>query len=49
MAKEKKRLESVRNAAAGLGRNIADIGRTFAEGSWSTRISFLIMGFEHAI
>ena len=49
MAKEKKRLESVRNAAAGLGRNIADIGRTFAEGSWSTRISFLIMGFGQLV
>ena len=49
MAKEKKRLESVRNVAAGLGRNIADIGRTFAEGSWSTRISFLIMGFGQLV
>ena len=49
MAKEKKRMEIVRNAAAGLGRSIADIGRTFAEGSWSTRVSFLIMGFGQLV
>ncbi|MCM1105527.1 MAG: sugar ABC transporter permease [Blautia sp.] len=28
-----------------IGRDIADIGVTFKEGDWKTRVSFLIMGF----
>lgn len=29
----------------GLGADIADIGTTFVEGDWMTKVSFLIMGF----
>lgn len=28
-----------------LGADLADIGTTFVEGNWMTKVSFLIMGF----
>ena len=38
-----------KNAAAGgfsaLGKSISQIGTTFAEGDWKTRLSYLIFGF----
>ncbi len=43
MAKEKK--SPVRNFFRAVGGNLKDIGVTFAEGDWKTRVSYLVMGF----
>ncbi len=40
--------KSIIDFFAFLGREIADIAGTFANGDWKTRLSFLIMGFGNA-
>ncbi len=38
-------MNKVANFFKAIGRNIKDIGVTFKEGDWKTRVSYLIMGF----
>ncbi len=49
MAKEAvqaaKKQSGFQKGCAALGSDITEIGKTFAEGDWKTRISFVIMGF----
>ena len=35
----------IANFFKALGNNLKEIGVTFAEGDWKTKVSFLIMGF----
>lgn len=45
MGKEKKQLANAKTGVSGIGKNIREIGTTFVEGDWKTKVSFLIMGF----
>lgn len=38
-------MKKIANFFKGIGNNLKEIGVTFKEGDWKTRISFLIMGF----
>lgn len=42
---EKKKKSAWSAAGAAVGSNFTEIGKTFAEGDWKTRLSFIIMGF----
>ena len=35
----------IKNGVVGLGRELGDIGSTFAHGDWKTKTSFVVMGF----
>ncbi len=49
MSKTKQTAESKKNPAAAffpaLAENFREIGTTFANGDWKTRISYVVMGF----
>jgi arabinogalactan oligomer/maltooligosaccharide transport system permease protein len=45
MEKEKRKKDGIGKWAAGIGKDIGEIGRTFAEGDWTAKVSFFIMGF----
>ncbi|MCR4897132.1 MAG: sugar ABC transporter permease [Lachnospiraceae bacterium] len=44
-AENNKNKSGVAAVFSGIGKNIAEIGTTFIEGDWKTRVSYLIMGF----
>lgn len=45
MGKDKKSGSSIGNAFKNFGADIREIGTTFVEGDWKTKVSFIIMGF----
>lgn len=45
MGKEKKQLANAKTGVSGIGKEFREIGATFAEGDWKTKVSFVIMGF----
>lgn len=45
MGKESKLSANIRNMFSNIGKNVKEIGVTFTEGDWKTKVSFLIMGF----
>ncbi|MCH5270901.1 MAG: sugar ABC transporter permease [Lachnospiraceae bacterium] len=45
MGKDKKSTSGIGSAFKGFGADIREIGTTFAEGDWKTKVSFVIMGF----
>ena len=45
MGKESKLSANIQNMFSNIGKNVKEIGATFTEGDWKTKVSFLIMGF----
>lgn len=45
MGRDKKSPSRVRKAFGSLGADIKEIGTTFVEGDWKTKVSFVVMGF----
>lgn len=50
MEKEKKKnLNRIGKGLSAVGRDIREIGNTFAEGDWTAKVSFLVMGFGQLV
>ena len=45
MGKENKLSANIQNVFSNIGKNVKEIGATFTEGDWKTKVSFFIMGF----
>lgn len=45
MGKQKKSPTNINGRVSGIGKNLREIGTTFTEGDWTSKVSFVIMGF----